>query len=155
MSNVIPYPRMPEGKKPSGIKHSRYINMLSKLAADVVTPAVNNARLAACVVYKNDVVSFGVNEMKSHPFQARYGKNKDSVYLHAETSAIKNALKYITQDELENSTLYICRVKYHDFTKTKMIFGLSKPCPGCFRCINTFNIKRVIYTLDNEGYAML
>lgn len=155
MSNVIPYPRMPEGKKPSGIKHSRYINMLSKLAADVVTPAVNNARLAACIVYKNDVVSFGVNEMKSHPFQARYGKNKDAVFLHAETSAIKNALKYISLHDLERCTLYISRVKFDDATKTKLIFGTAKPCPGCFRCINTFNIKKVYYTLDNQQYTML
>lgn len=156
MSNVIPYPTMPEGKKKSsGIKHIRYLNLLSKIAADVVTPAVNNAKLAACIVYKNDIVSFGVNEMKSHPFQARYGKNKDSVYLHAETSAIKNALKYISQSELESSTLYICRVKYSDFTKAKMMFGLSKPCPGCFRCINTYNIKKVIYTLDGYDYSVL
>ena len=155
MSNVIPYPTIPVGNSPAGSKHTKYVNLLSKMAADISNPVSGNARLAACIVYKNDIVSFGVNEMKSHPFQAKYGKNSNSVYLHAETSAIKNALKYITQPELEKSTLYICRVKYMDPSKNKMIFGLSKPCPGCFRCINTFGIRQVIYTLDNDGYSML
>ena len=162
LNNVIPYPRMPaetnvseRPKESSGIKHSKYINILSKMAADIVNPVAGNARLSSCIVYKNDIVSFGVNEMKSHPFQAKYGKNFNSVYLHAETSAIKNALKYLTQTELSKATLYICRVKFHDPSKNKMIFGLSKPCSGCFRCINTFNIRKVIYTLDNEGCSML
>lgn len=153
--NVIPYPRMPESHKLSGGKHTRYMNILSKVAADIVSPVGGNARLAACIVYKNDIVSFGINERKSHPFQARYGKNKDAVFLHAETSAIKNALKYITQDELEKSTLYVCRVKFEDYTRSKMIFGLSRPCSGCFRCINTFGIKKVIYSLDNSSFGVL
>lgn len=156
LNNVIPYPRMPvETNVSAGIKHSKYINILSKIAADIVNPVSGNARLAACLVYKNDIVSFGINEMKSHPFQAKYSKNSNSVFLHAETSAIKNSLKYLSHAELSKSSLYICRVKFHDPSKNKMIFGLSKPCPGCFRCINTFNMRSVIYTLDNEGYSML
>lgn len=156
MGNVVPYPIMPEERKSSsGVKHTKYMNMLSKIAADIPQPVGGNARLSACVVYRGDIVSFGINEMKSHPFQAKYGKNADSVFLHAETSAIKNALKYISQDELEKSTLYICRVKYMNHTKKQLIFGLSKPCPGCFRCINTFNIKQVYYSLDGHGYSVL
>jgi deoxycytidylate deaminase len=155
MSNIT-HPRMPEDQgRASGGKHTKFMNILSKLAADIPNPVGGNARLSACIVYKGDIVSFGVNEMKSHPFQARYGKNKDSVFLHAETSAIKNALKYIATEELEKSTLYICRVKFQNYTKQKLIFGLSRPCSGCFRCINTFNIKNVIYTLDGDGYATL
>jgi deoxycytidylate deaminase len=149
-----PYPTMPEdGNSSSGHRHARYMNILSKIAADL--SPVRSARLAACVVYKNDIVSFGVNEMKSHPFQARYGKNKDSVFLHAETSAIKNALRTLSYDELERSTLYVCRVRFIDFNKRGMIFGMAKPCNGCFRCINTFNIKNVIYSLDNLGFSRL
>lgn len=134
-------------------KHTKIINILSKIAADL--SPVRSARLAACIVYRNDIVSFGVNEMKSHPFQARYGKNGDAVYLHAETSAIKNALKYIDAQQLTKCTLYICRVKYYDFTKQNLIFGTAKPCPGCFRCISTFDIKNVYYTLDNQEYDKL
>ena len=153
---VIPYPTMPKVSKGAlGDKHTKYLNVLSKIASDITFPVRKNARMSACIVYKNDIVSFGVNEMKSHPFQAKYGKNEDAIYLHAETSAIRNALKYISTEELEKSTLYVCRVKFDDSFKRKLIFGLSKPCPGCERCISTFGIKNVVYSMDNCGYQIL
>lgn len=139
----------------TGNRHDRYMNILAKIASDVVDSPVGNARLAACIVYKNDIVSFGTNSMKTHPFQARYGRNKESIYLHAETSAIKNALNSISVSELSKCSLYICRVKFSDAHKQNLVFGLAKPCSGCFRCINTFGIRKVIFSLDNQSYGML
>ena len=150
---TVTYPRLTEDHRSLGGKHARYMNRLAEAAYNLSD--CGNARHAACIVYKGDVIAYGINERKSHPFQAKYGKNEHSVFLHAETSAIKNALKIISTSELEKSTLYVCRVKWTDFLKREMVFGLSKPCPGCFRCINTFNIKRVIYSLDNHNMAML
>lgn len=149
----MPLPIRPDS--PSGNRHDRYMNILAKIAYDTQAPRAGNARLASCVVLYNDIVSFGVNEMKSHPFQAKYGRNENSVYLHAETSAIKNALKYISLADLTKSTLYICRVKFEDQTRQKMIFGLSKPCSGCIRCIYSFGIKKTIFSLDTKGYDVL
>lgn len=137
----------------SSDRHNKFFNILSKIASDI--SPVRSARLAACVVLRNDIISFGVNEMKTHPFQARYGKNGNAIFLHAETSAIKNALKYIDVNELAKCSLYICRVKYYDCSKQQLIFGTAEPCPGCFRCINTFNIKNVYYTLDSQQYGVL
>jgi len=128
----------------------RVINLLSRVASDITSP-VGKARISACIVYQNEVVSFGINELKSHPLQAKFGKNEDAIYLHAEVSAIKNALRTLTIDNLSKTTLYICRVKYFDQTKQRMIFGLAKPCSGCRRCIRAFDIGRVVYTLDNSG----
>lgn len=145
----------PKLNEEEGGKHSRYLNILSKVAADIPVPVKGNNRMSACIVYKNDIVAFGINERKSHPFQAKYRKNDEAVFLHAETSAIKNALKYITVEELEKSTLYVCRIKYQDFNKRKLVFGLSKPCCGCMNCIEAFNIRNVIYTLDTAGYTGL
>lgn len=148
-------PTMPTTTVVGGTKTSRYMNTLAKIAADILNPVGGNARLAACVVYRNDIISFGINERKSHPFQARYGKNDEAVFLHAETSAIKNALKYITAQELEKSSLYICRIKFKDCHKKNVVFGLAKPCCGCFRCINTFNIREVYYTTNEQGVEKL
>jgi len=136
-------------------KHARHLNVLSRLAVSIPYPVKTNARLAACVVYKNDIVSFGINEMKSHPFQAKWGTNKEAIFLHAEVSAIKNALKQISLKEFEKSTLYVCRVRYEDWTKQKIVFGLSRPCDGCIRCISTFNLRSVYYSLDDSGYQLL
>jgi len=149
---TISHPMM---KDNSGIRHIRYLNILSKVATDTITTPNNNAKLAACVVYKNNLISFGVNERKTHPFQAKYRKNKDSVFLHAETAAIKNALKHLNVEELSKSTLYVCRVKFLNEERQKLIFGLAKPCSGCFHCINIFGIRKVIFSLDNGSYGML
>lgn len=134
-------------------KHVKYLNLLSKLSSTI--EPVAQARISACLVYKNDIVSFGICRMKSHPFQARYGKNENSIYLHAETDCIKNALRSIQLDSLSRCTLYICRVKYESRTKEKLLFGIAKPCVGCFRAIVTHNIKSVYYTLNEQGYEML
>ena len=137
----------------------KYLTHLEKIAEAVPAASHNKsqlrARLAACVVFKNEIVSVGVNQLKSHPFQARFGKNEDSIFLHAETDAIKNALKCISVDDLAKSTLYVCRVKYCDTKKREFTWGLSKPCAGCSRAISTFNIKKVCYTCDDGTYKYL
>ncbi len=137
----------------------KYLKYLEKTAEAVPASAHNRqllrARLAACIVYKNEVVSVGVNQLKSHPFQAKFSKNEDSIFLHAETDAIKNALKCISVEEISKSTLYVCRVKYCDTNKRKFIWGLSKPCAGCMRAIATFNIKKTVFTCDGEEYKYL
>jgi len=134
-------------------RHIYHINSLSKIASNIVEPAIGK-RVVASVVFKNDVVSYGVNSLKTHPFQAKFSKHPEAIYLHAEIAAIKNSLKKLSLNDLEKSTLYVCRVKY-DENGPKMFFGLSKPCSGCVRCISTFNIKSVIYTLDGIGFAKL
>ncbi len=134
-------------------RHHRYINILAKMA--VAVEPVAQARIAACLVYQNEIISFGINQRKSHPFQAMYGKNKDAIFLHSETDCIKNALKLISLDQLSRCSLYICRIKYEDYTKKRFVFGMAKPCAGCQRAIANFNINTVYYSLDNKGYSKL
>jgi tRNA(Arg) A34 adenosine deaminase TadA len=128
-----------------------YMTMLERLANSI--PRAGRAQIAACIVHKNTVAAYGFNQMKSHPFQARFGRNSDSIFLHAETDAIKNALKVMTVDDLAKSTLYVYRVK-KPYPKAKHnIAGMSKPCVGCARAISTFGIRRVVWSLDNHGFA--
>ena len=126
------------------------MDLINTLA--VGSAGVSGTRMAACVVFKHKVVAFGVNKLKSHPFQLRFGKNSDSIYLHAETDAIKNALRFVDVDDLKKSTLYICRIKK---ISKKDCWGLSKPCSGCQKAISTFGIKNVIYSNDEGGYSKL
>jgi deoxycytidylate deaminase len=133
-------------------KHERIFNVLSHLARDVRD--FGSSRLAAAIVHKNDIVGFGINQRKSHPFQAKYSKNPHSIYLHAEISAIHNALKNLEVEDLKRSSLYVCRVKYTSEWKKHMIFANSCPCPGCMRAICDFGIKNVYHTID-LGYKKL
>ena len=110
----------------------------------------------ACAIYKNNrFVSFGRNSIKSDPFHARFSKGF-KIYLHAETGAIKNAIKALGNvKDLENCTLYIARAKFVDSSRKKMIQGLAKPCEGCQRAIAEFGISEVVFTKDGEGFDIL
>jgi len=111
----------------------------------------SNIRFAAAVVYRNKIISIGYNRRKSHPFQAKYAKNSEAIYLHAEVHAIKNALRELSVEELKDTELYITRVKKPKSHSKHFVWGLAKPCCGCERAIAEFGIKRTVYTTDETG----
>lgn len=122
----------------------------------VMTNAVSTekvvARLSSMIVIKNRPISFGVNQRKTHPFQAKYGRNDDAIFLHSEIAAIKNALNQVPARELKNATLYIARAKKaNSLPNSKDIQGMAKPCEGCLKCITYFGIRKVVYTTDTQG----
>lgn len=133
-------------------KHSDILDTLKLMAADNDNDV--RARLAACIVYKGKIVSFGHNRRKSHPFQIMYGKNKDSIFLHAEIDAIYKATKRLSTYELGKSSLYVARVKFESSVSKNFVVGLAQPCIGCARCIANFGLKKVIYTTE-QGYDIL
>lgn len=135
------------------VVHEKFLNELRKIARDV-TP-VGAARIAASIVYKNNVVAFGINSLKTHPIQVKYARNPESIHLHAEIDVIKNASRILTPEEFAKSTMYVARMKYADMHKTSMMQGLVCPCDGCRNAIIAFNLKKVIYTLDGIGYGEL
>lgn len=124
----------------------RHIELLKIIAEDVAP--VSNAKLAAAVIFKGKIVAVGTNQAKSHPFAAEYAKNPDAIYLHAETDVIYKAKKKLTPTELKKSTLIVVRVK--STASKKLEFGLSKPCPGCEKCIRDHGIGTVIYTENSK-----
>lgn len=131
-----------------------YINMCFTAARDISREGVrrmSGAKIAALLVYKNtNIIAWGQNQEKTHPLQAQFAKNKEAIYLHAEIDAIRNMLRQLDPDEMRHCTLYIARAKYTDDSKKEMIFGEAKPCTGCEAAIIAFEIKRVVYTTDNQ-----
>ena len=124
----------------------RQLNILKTIAEDV--EPVSNARLAAMVFYKGKPISFGVNLKKTHPFAAKYSKNPDAIYLHAEASAILAAKKRLSDVEMRKATLIVCRVKCDIEGNTN--YAIAKPCEGCSKCIEDHGIKTLIYTEDSD-----
>lgn len=116
------------------------------------------AKISAAIVRRNEIISIANNSMKTHPFQKKFGKNKDSIHLHAEIYAILKALKKIEIEDLAKCDLYIARSKKNNEDSSKGFeIGLAKPCAGCMRAISTFGIKNVYYTDETttEGYNFL
>lgn len=132
------------------IKDSKAFEILSDIAWDL--PKVANVRMASLLVIKNEIISVGSATSKSHPFQKKYGRHSDSIFLHSEVSAIHRALKRVSPEELSKSTLYICRVRQFNKEGNRKTYGwgLACPCIGCLRCILEFGIKRVVHTIDSE-----
>ncbi len=128
-------------------KHEKALNLLAVVAEGVSRKTASaGARVAASIVYKNKIISIGTNSLKSHPFQKKYASVEHAIYLHAETDAIRLALRHLTESELAKATLYVCRVKHQNGGNSPVIWGLSKPCIGCQRAIATFNISKVVYS---------
>jgi len=125
-------------------KVEKHLPTLLSLAENIEEP-VRCFRLAAGVVYKNMLVSVGVNSYKTDPFQARYGKHEHAIHLHAEVSAIKNALRQLNVEDLQKASLIVVRVKRKDH-KAPYEPAIARPCTGCLRCIVEFGIKNVYYT---------
>ena len=129
-------------------RDTRYMNFLRRMARNV--EPVRHARLASALVLGNNIVSVGYNRKRSDPFQARFGKNSESIYMHAEIHAIKQALNHISLDDFRKATLYVARVKRPDFRSKNFVDGQACPCLGCKRAILEFGIKRVVHTTDSD-----
>lgn len=128
----------------------RILQMLTRLAIE--NPGVQGRfKLAAGIVYRKHLVATGVNSYKTHPLMNEWGRNNDSIHLHAEVDAIKNSLKLIDAKQLERCEMYIVRVKRLSPTdRHRWTYGLAKPCPGCMRAITNFNLKDVHWTQDHS-----
>lgn len=127
------------------------VEILNTLARIAEANDDSNIKFCAAIVRGNKIVSYGFNRNKSHPFQAKFSKNPEAIFLHAEVHAIKNALRDLSVEELKNTELYITRVKKPKAGDKHFVWGLAKPCCGCERAIAEFGIKRTVYTTDENG----
>ena len=128
-------------------KHNKIIQTLGKVATDVLP--VGRARIAAAIVIKNEIISIGTNQMKSHPLQAKFSRHYQAIHIHAEIDAIAKALKRIDAKRLTQAELYVARVKIDN--RGKAMWGIAKPCAGCDGAIESFGLKKVIWT--DDGYC--
>jgi tRNA(Arg) A34 adenosine deaminase TadA len=134
-------------------REEKNLRILERIAE--ASPGAFQARIASALVLKNEIISVGLNQKKTHPFQSKYASHHEAIYLHSETCAIYNALKRYDEEEIAKSTLYICRMKWGSDSKDFMVRGLAKPCKGCQNAIDEYRIKKVCYTIDGEGYEYL
>ena len=124
-------------RNPEGI-----ISLLCTIAEDVIP--VGHAKIAAAIVYKKEIISIGVCSYQTHPLQKHYARNSESIYLHAEIDAIIKAKRH--NIPLSKCDLYVARVKRPSPFSTMFITGLARPCEGCWKAIQEYNIRNVIYT---------
>lgn len=126
----------------------------------IAVEPVSRAKVAACIVRKGKIVSFGVNKMKSHPFQLKYSNHPEAIYLHAETAAIKRALSFIRPPALSDCSLFVLRVKRPELQNrgpdilSEWQYAMAKPCQACEKAIVEFQIKEVLFTTGRTTHQV-
>ena len=132
--------------------NTKIIEMLNRLAED--NPGIRNRqfKFGAGIVYRGNLIATGVNSYKTHPMMVQWGQNEDSICLHAEIDAIKNALRLITPSQLSRCDMYIVRVKRPYTTAQTWVHGLAKPCVGCMRALLNFGLEKVYFTTNCHGH---
>lgn len=118
-------------------RHDKRLKELLVIAEDASD--FHRHKHAASIYIGNRLISIGVNQLKTHPLQKKFGINDDAIYLHAEVDAIRNALKRVSLLDLKYATLYVAKSKAGT---PKM----SKPCAGCQKAIIHFGISNVFWT---------
>lgn len=113
---------------------------------------IRTSNIVAMIIHKNKMISIGYNSKKSHPLQARFQKNSEAIFIHAEIDAIRKASSILTPKQFRSSTMILMRVKKDGS------WGISKPCvhkngQGCQAAITAFGIGKVLYSTNETGYV--
>jgi tRNA(Arg) A34 adenosine deaminase TadA len=94
-----------------------------------------NFNHGALIIYRGKIVGKGFNTYINSNYDC-----KQKVSLHAEVSAINDALKKMHVNDLKNCELIIIRVNNSGSCLN------SKPCCNCQKFINKLAIRRVYYS---------
>ena len=106
----------------------RIMSFLRRNAIDL--EPVKSSRIASAIAIKRNIVSLGYCSKRTHPFQKRFAKNPDAIYLHAETNAIA---------KLAKSSESGCGAA---------MFVTHAPCIDCAKLVYQSGIASVYYKND-------
>lgn len=101
---------------------------------------VKSSYHASAIVYRNQILAYGLNRKKSHPVMVKYQRNEKKIYLHAEVDAITRFINRYGVNLLPECSLYVLR------TTKSGIVASSKPCEGCMRMIEALNVGNIYWT---------
>jgi tRNA(Arg) A34 adenosine deaminase TadA len=122
-------------------KSDKYLELALEEAR--VNPVDDLQKMSAIIYRGNQIISIGLNGRKTDPLQKKYARNHKSIAIHAEISAIKNALKKYPVSSLDGCSMAVARV-FRDGSP-----ALAKPCKGCARAIAAFGLSRIVWTDHN------
>jgi deoxycytidylate deaminase len=104
---------------------------LENILFNTIQKSNMNSKYACAIVYRNKIISIGINRYKIFEITSDYETNKYSI--HAEKDAImkvkdKNILKYCK--------IYIVKIKNGQLEQ-----GI--PCPMCYNLLKKYNINKI------------
>lgn len=118
-------------------RDTRIINRLLKISEELENGM--RCKHVAALYEGKRLISLAHNVPRSHPFEYRYSKCQNHLWLHAE----KNCLVQAKWRDLSGCTMYVARM---DLSGEP---NLSKPCSSCCAALVAVKIKRVVYSIKN------
>lgn len=107
---------------------------------------IRSSRHAAAFVSGREIVSMGVNKIKSHPLMYKFSVRDDQIYLHAEIDALIKAISVVGQDHYMFSSMEVYVARVNKMGK----FAISRPCEECcMLALKAFHVPVVHYTTGN------
>jgi deoxycytidylate deaminase len=128
------------------MRHDKILNTAFQIAKEIEKSS--EQRMVAIVAYKSTIISVGMNSLKTHPMVAGAKCDDWCEHLHAETSAIINALRQTSSRKLAKCILYVCRAK---IVNGVYEWGLSRPCINCQKFIKKYPIRDCYYATEVTG----
>lgn len=93
----------------------------------------------AVVVSGGRVLATGINSDKNNPFVFEHSYQRKTLSsVHAEMAAIRMLYHYVPV----RATMYVARVNNQGIDR------MSRPCNNCWKELQNFHIKEVIYTIE-------
>ena len=110
-----------------------------KLAKKMASKSQYHQQIGAVIVNRNDVVSVGYNQTKTHP------KSPQPIWktIHAEADCVI----FADPKDLQGSDIYV----YREYKSGKP--ATAKPCSDCWAFLAHAGVKRVHYTCSVNGYT--
>jgi hypothetical protein len=148
------------------IKYNRILKIVERmfiLCNNEITPfkGNNTAKLLSYLfTNKLEFVAGGVNSYrKTSPLQYSFFHDfrEKAIFVHSEIQCLKNSLRNKGhRDNILNGRgkymMIIVRSKKN--SRGIPVYGVSLPCVGCRNALKKFNIKKVIYTLDQDDNSI-
>ena len=102
----------------------------------------NSRHMVGCIIVESgDILSYGFNTSKTHPFQAKW--NSRSPHLHAEMMALIDALK--KDFNPKRSVIYVSRYGRNG------LLGCSYPCIHCWNALEYVGLTNIVCYDENSN----
>lgn len=104
-------------------------------------------RLGACISIGRKVLGVGYNKINRYQSKIKTGNWEGS--LHAEISAVLDALRKYPASELKGATITVVRVDKHNELR------LAMPCNSCYNSLRNLGIKEIRFSNDSGGFTSM
>lgn len=111
-------------------------------ASVIAAQSTERQRHGAVAAVGKRVLAVGVNSFRCHPTVASDPKRESS--FHAEIAVLRQLREVDSR-----TTLFVARVAKSGQT------ALSAPCANCRQALKEAGVKRVIFSVDGDGYGVV